>query len=84
MFSVYVQIVISVYMCMGGYIHMPAVHTGTCIWVHVHGCVCMTVGACVSPCLSLSRCQTQETRKNKNSKIKSLLPQPEEAGKSVT
>lgn len=55
----------AVYICMGGYIYMPAVYTDTCIWVHVHGCVYRIIGMCASLCLFLNRCQTQETRKNR-------------------
>lgn len=82
--SIYMQRILSVYICAGGYICILAVQTDTCMWVRVYGSVCMTVGTCVSPCLSLSRCQTQGIRKNKNSKIKALLPQPKEAGKNAT
>lgn len=62
---IYTQIAGSLYMCMGRCISMPAVYTDTCIWVLVHGCVYRIMGVCVSPCLFLNRCQTQETRKNR-------------------
>lgn len=55
------------YVCIHvhGRLYMPAVCTDTCVWVHVPGCVYVTVGVHVSPCLSLRRWQTQETRKNR-------------------
>lgn len=46
-------------------IYMPIVYTDTCIWVPVHGCVYRIIEMCVSLCLSLNRCQTQEIRKNR-------------------
>lgn len=37
MCCVYIHIAMSVYMCMGGRLYMPAVCTDTCVWVHVPG-----------------------------------------------
>lgn len=49
----------------GWCIYMPAVYTDICLWLHVHGCMYKTMGMCVNLCLSLNRCQTQETRTNR-------------------